>query len=114
MYLSPRDTFGLFNAPKVSSVLWGPGVTQLVGENPDRVCLVLVNTGTAVFNVSPEASVATNSGLSLSAAGGQVTWVNRDHGPLSQVAWFANITGPGGRALIIEVVLERYPAPGTG
>lgn len=114
VYLSPRDTFGLFNAPKVSVVSFPVGVSQLAQENPDRVVLTLINSGTQPFVVSPVPPGSTTQGLSLSAAGGNVTFLNRDHGPLSQCAWFLSIGGVGGQATVIEVILERYPKTGPG
>jgi hypothetical protein len=114
VYLSPRDTFGLFNAPKVSVLNINSGVTQIAAENPDRVVLTIINSGTATVVISPVPPAGTSQGYLLGAGGGAREFINRDHGPLSQCAWYVSISGIGGQIVVIEVVLERFPAPGTG
>lgn len=114
MYLSPRDTFGLFNAPTVAGVNFSTGGTQLCTENPDRVILIFALAGTVQAAIAPKQIASQTDGILLGGKIDVYEVTNQQHGPLSQVAWFGFTSGVNARVIVIEVVLERYPQTRPG
>lgn len=59
--------------PLVSTV--GTGATALVGNNPNRLALVIINLSANVIYVAPDFQVSTTRGIRLSPNGGQIALV---------------------------------------
>jgi hypothetical protein len=112
-YLSPRDTFALFNPPVTAIVSWAGSPAQLVAENPDRIAVAFTNPGTSAVSISTRVNQGATDGHVIPAQSLPLIFNNRDHGPLSQIAWYACAPATPGRMIVTEVILERYPSSGA-
>ena len=66
----------------------GTTVTDIVGNDPDAVALVLINLGATTVFVAPTNTVATNKGIQLNANGGFMSLIVRDDLILPANAWY--------------------------
>jgi len=68
--------FGIKTSFRVNPItaLVGDTATKIFSHNPNRVGLVIVNTGTANFYLSPLNTVTAGVGILVSAGGGGVTF----------------------------------------
>jgi len=81
----------------------GVAVTQLVGYDPNRLGIVIVNTGATTAYLSPENTIAAGAGIVLAPNGGSVSlnW-DKDFDLVAQ-QWFA-IAGVATNCMVLEVI----------
>jgi hypothetical protein len=53
------------NVPTYNTVTVGASATLIVGANPQRISLIIVNTGTPTVYIGQDASVTTSNGIPL-------------------------------------------------
>jgi hypothetical protein len=107
--LSPMDELTYFELPKMSVVnIGGVGSTQIVGNEPRRVVLILsCPAGSPIF-VSPRDEGGTQFGLTLSNTTLPLILNQKDHGPLTQVTWFGETTAVGAVVHVVEVLIAHW------
>jgi len=82
----------------------GVTVTQVVGMNPNRLGLIIINMGAFPCYLSPENTVAVGAGILLAANGGSASlrWdVDFD---LTAMSYFAIANGGACNCTVLEVV----------
>lgn len=94
-------------APRESIVNVATTRTNIVGNNPDRVELVLVNIGAeSTFVYTTSQNLASGAGIRLGPAGGQMA-VNIVHDSiLPTMNWFGRSTVAANDIFVLEVIRE--------
>jgi hypothetical protein len=103
-YLANR--FGGLVGVRESVTTVGVAVVALVGNNPERVSLTIVNLGATEVFIATSESVSTSRGIRLTANGGGITLSVDTDGPLSALPWFAISSVAGNPVFAMEVVRE--------
>lgn len=82
-----------------------PGVAaeELVGGDPERVALILINLSVNIIYVSPRNDVSAINGIRLNANGGSLTLTPDDDGVLVSRPWFALATGAASQMYVLQV-----------
>jgi hypothetical protein len=87
--------------------------TQVIGQNGDRLGLVIVNQGVTVIYISLSTSVSQNDGIILTANGGSLTMNVRQDQTLPTRAWFAISPAAPGQLYVLEIIGWRKFPPGS-
>lgn len=98
-----ENQFGGPTRENETNPLIGTTATRVIGNNPDRVGLIIVNLGANDVYIALNNSVSTTNGIKLPAAGGNVTMTVRDDFTLPAREWDG--IGNGGTSLLY--VLEE-------
>lgn len=119
--LSPMDEMMWFATPTETYVAVASGtLTPILEANPMRVGFVVsvsLGPGDAQITTNAQNPLDGVSGLTLSATLAQpLVILQRDLGPLAQVAWYATCAGATASAFltIIEIVLRAWPEGKNG
>ena len=88
------------------SVDVGTSATRIVGSNPDRVFLLLVNNSTSDLYVRPGSNPTTTLGIFLAASGGSVEVDVRDDGVLPASEWWG--ISASGTGTLYYAEMKRY------
>jgi len=98
-----------------STVSVATTATKLVGSNPDRVMLLLVNLGATPVNVAPANDPSSAKGITLSQNGGSMVTIVRDDGTLPTREWYGIATSAAANVYVVELsrfALTASPRPG--
>lgn len=95
----------------ISMVTVTTSATKLVGNNFERMALVMINTGTVNAVILPDISVSTTNGITLNANGGSVTL--NAHDDLALVGWNWNGVVNAATTTFTCMEIVRYNA-GSG
>ena len=118
MSLSPWEEFHFFRPPVLTTGVQVSSTSPqlLVSRDVHRVILAIsYESGTGSIGVGPEAGNKTPllSGLNLNSAAPQMWLMQRNHGPLPQLAWYGKASGPGLFVCTLEVHLNEWPEDDT-
>jgi len=90
--------------PLVSSV--AITVTKLMGLNPRRLAMVVVNLGSNVVTIAPDNNVSTTRGIYLVPNGGSVSFNWRTDFELCAMDWYAISNGGASDIYTLEVLTQ--------
>lgn len=85
--------------------------TKIVGNNPDRVMLLLVNLGGTPVNVVPDNDPSSSKGITISQNGGSMVSIVRDDGTLPTREWYGIATSAAANVYVLE--LSRFGITGS-
>lgn len=83
----------------------GTSAVSLVGHNPDRVGLVVVNFGAADISIALDARVSTTRGIRVPSGGGAVTMSCPEDATLTAQNWWS-VSGAAGNAVYVLEVMR--------
>lgn len=83
--------------------LVGVAAAELVGPDPERVALTVVNLSANTVYLSPLTDVAATAGIRLNANGGSMTINADDDGTLLSGPWHAIASGANSQVFYISV-----------
>lgn len=89
--------------------------TRIVGNNPDRVMLLLINLGGTPVYVRPANNPSDSAGVQLSQNGGSMVTIVRDDGTLPTNEWYGVAPSVAANVYVLEMVrfgLVSLPRPG--
>jgi len=87
----------------VSVITVGTSAVMLIGNDPERLCLVLANSGADAVAVSPDAGVTITGGVILPVNAPPLAWNPVDHFILPGVAWYAVSGTAGAKVTVISI-----------
>ena len=91
-----------------TSVTVGTAVSTVIGSNPDRLGLLILNLSANTVYVSIENSVSATNGIRLGANGGSVALNVTDDGMIQTRTWYGLATGAGSSVYVLD--LTRFIA----
>lgn len=91
-----------------ASVTVGTGVSTIIGGNPDRLGLLILNLSSNTLYVSIDNSVSATNGIRLGANGGSVALNVTDDGMIQTRTWYGLATGAGSSVYVLD--LTRFIA----
>ena len=91
-----------------TSVTVGTGVSTIIGGNPDRLGLLILNLSSNTLYVSIDNSVSATNGIRLGANGGSVALNVTDDGMIQTRTWYGLATGAGSSVYVLD--LTRFIA----
>lgn len=91
-----------------TSVTVGTAVSTVIGSNPDRLGLLILNLSANTVYVSIDNSVSATNGIRLGANGGSVSLNVTDDGMIQTRTWYGLATGAGSSVYVLD--LNRFIA----
>jgi len=91
-----------------STTTIGTTVSEVVGSNPDRLGLLILNLSNNTVFVGIENNVSTTNGIRLGANGGSVAFNVTDDGMIQTRALYGIATGAGSQIYVLS--LSRFIA----
>ena len=91
-----------------STATIGTTVSQVVGSDPDRLGLLLINLSANTVFIGLENTVSTTNGIRLGANGGSVSFNVTDDGMIQTRNMFAIASGAG--SVVYAITLSRFIA----
>jgi hypothetical protein len=91
-----------------TSVTVGTAVSTVIGSNPDRLGLLILNLSSNTVYVSIDNSVSATNGIRLGANGGSVALNVTDDGMIQTRTWYGLATGAGSSVYVLD--LTRFIA----
>ena len=91
-----------------TSVTVGTGVSTIIGGNPDRLGLLILNLSSNTLYVSIDNSISATNGIRLGANGGSVALNVTDDGMIQTRTWYGLATGAGSSVYVLD--LTRFIA----
>lgn len=105
----PRDQFHRFRFASALASVQNAAFSAVVGENPDRIALIVSNNSGNSFTLRPVGFAQGNNGIVFASAETTYTISHRDYGPLTSLAWEGRSAAVQSDLYVFEVILERYP-----
>ena len=91
-----------------TSVTVGTAVSTVIGSNPDRLGLLILNLSANTVYVSIDNSVSATNGIRLGANGGSVSLNVTDDGMIQTRTWYGLAAGAGSSVYVLD--LTRFIA----
>ena len=91
-----------------TTVTVGTSFGEVIGSDPDRLGLLIVNLSANTVYVGINNDVSTTNGIRLGATGGSVSFNVTDDGMLLPRTWFGLATGAGSNIYVLT--LKRFIA----
>ena len=91
-----------------TSVTVGTAVSTVIGSNPDRLGLLILNLSANTVYVSIDNSVSATNGIRLGANGGSVSLNVTDDGMIQTRTWYGLAAGAGSSVYVLD--LNRFIA----
>lgn len=91
-----------------TSVTVGTTVSTVIGSNPDRLGLLILNLSNNTVYVSIDNSVSATNGIRLGANGGSVALNVTDDGMIQTRTWYGLAAGAGSSVYVLD--LTRFIA----
>lgn len=98
-----RELGGIFT-PQVTPVAIGVNAVPVVPYNPNRIGLVIVNTGTSIITLSPLPNPTTGVGLLLITNGSSISLNWHDDGDVVASNFYGIGSAAGGSVFVFEEI----------
>jgi len=98
-----RTRFGGELTESSDNPVVGTSAALLVGSNPDRLLLQLINLSGNVIYIGLDETTAATKGIRLDSNGGGVSISVEDDGMLPTRQWFAMASGAGSQSYVLEM-----------
>ena len=103
-----RRTYGGDFEVRDSSVTVGVAAQDLVGANPNRAALVIVNNSVNTLRVAVRSEPSASNGIVLNASGGLLALNMIEDLLLPSYGWRAIASGAGSQVYVLEVILFSH------
>lgn len=101
--LAQKTLGGIFQ-PLTSVVAVGVGAGKVIGANPNRITLVIVNAGTTTITLSPNPAVVSLQGIILVSQGSSMSLDYQKDADIPSVEWYGISSAIGGSVFVFEEV----------